>query len=342
VTDQPAKQQILPWFAFNVAEYLKDTMRLTTEAHGAYLLLLLDYYATGAPCPDDDFVLAAVAKLSPEAWARHRKVLEPYFDVRDGLWYHNRVEREMLEAMLKHSSTIARAQAGGQARWANKNKDAVKPAKSPAKPRRLATSTTQAMPEAMPEAQPEQCLGDAHLHLHINSLSTAAPAETDLQEGDEGIGTPIPPNWRPTDARITACLEEATQDELDREVTTFVNKNLSGGGFSNDWNAAFSTWWIRFKDHRTKAAEKVARKAPPRIEVNTAPEALPDSIYDSALARFATGGQWSRQLGAEPGQPGCKVPLRLIEKHGIDPKTGIKITTQDGPSAAKTKETTNG
>jgi hypothetical protein len=34
-------------------------------------------------CPDDDFILSAVAKLPVEIWQqRYRKVLEPFFDVR--------------------------------------------------------------------------------------------------------------------------------------------------------------------------------------------------------------------------------------------------------------------
>jgi uncharacterized protein YdaU (DUF1376 family) len=38
--------------AANVAENVKDTMRLNTEAHGAYLLLVLDYYGTAGRSKD--------------------------------------------------------------------------------------------------------------------------------------------------------------------------------------------------------------------------------------------------------------------------------------------------
>jgi uncharacterized protein YdaU (DUF1376 family) len=61
-----------------IGDYLGDTARLSTEQHGAYLLILMDYWRNGPP-PDDDAVLAQICKLSPNAWAIHRPVLRPFF-----------------------------------------------------------------------------------------------------------------------------------------------------------------------------------------------------------------------------------------------------------------------
>jgi len=44
---------------------------------------MLDYHGAAQPCPDDEFILSAVAKLPVEIrQQRYRKVLEPFFDVR--------------------------------------------------------------------------------------------------------------------------------------------------------------------------------------------------------------------------------------------------------------------
>ena len=66
---------------------------LTTEQHGAYLLLLLDNWVSGA-LPDDDDVLARVAGLDAERWAQVRPVIAGYFQIADGQWVHARIERE--------------------------------------------------------------------------------------------------------------------------------------------------------------------------------------------------------------------------------------------------------
>ena len=50
------------WFPFNVGDYVRDTMHLTTEQHGAYLLLMLAYWPRG-PLPDNDNALASIAKV---------------------------------------------------------------------------------------------------------------------------------------------------------------------------------------------------------------------------------------------------------------------------------------
>ena len=81
------------WMPFYVGDYLSATGRLTTEQHGAYLLILLDYWKNGAP-PDDDAVLAALARMSPSAWKKARSALIGFFEIRDGLWVQKRVEHE--------------------------------------------------------------------------------------------------------------------------------------------------------------------------------------------------------------------------------------------------------
>lgn len=103
------------WFPFYVGDYLRDTSRLSTEAHGAYLLLILDYWPNGAP-PDDNGTLASITKLSPKAWLAMRPRLEPFFNVTDGRWMHKRIERELLLAEEKHRKRAEAGKQGGKAK----------------------------------------------------------------------------------------------------------------------------------------------------------------------------------------------------------------------------------
>lgn len=105
------------WFPLVVGDYLKDTSRLTTEQHGAYMLLLMDYWTKGAP-PNDDSVLASITRLDPRRWRAQRPILEPFFHIEEGLWRHNRVERELTRWTEKKRLFAERASAGGRAKAA--------------------------------------------------------------------------------------------------------------------------------------------------------------------------------------------------------------------------------
>jgi uncharacterized protein YdaU (DUF1376 family) len=112
------------WMPLYIADYLSATSRLTTEQHGAYLLLLMDYWKSGAP-PDNDAVLAQITKLSPDAWANARTMLEPFFEIQDGAWFQSRVENEMVKANHNKKANKERGLKGAQARWGNKNAPSI-------------------------------------------------------------------------------------------------------------------------------------------------------------------------------------------------------------------------
>lgn len=85
------------WMPLYVADYLRKTTRLTTEQHGAYMLLIMDYWVNGAP-PDDDTALAQIVRLPLNTWRKHRAVILAFFSVKDGKWTHDRIEDERMKA----------------------------------------------------------------------------------------------------------------------------------------------------------------------------------------------------------------------------------------------------
>jgi uncharacterized protein YdaU (DUF1376 family) len=124
------------------------------------LLLMLDYYATGEPAPDDDDTLAAITKLPVETWQnKYRKILEPYFKIDDGRWFHSRIETELRIASNKHSAAVSRARVAAGVRW---SKDApgnakgrlqtMPPAIAKQSPsRKRASSNSTSIDEALPK-----------------------------------------------------------------------------------------------------------------------------------------------------------------------------------------------
>ncbi|GLX90665.1 hypothetical protein Pfra02_32330 [Pseudomonas fragi] len=83
----------LPYIQLYVADYLADTMHLTTEEHGAYLLLIFNYWQTGKPIPKAR--LARIARLSPDRWTEVAEVLSEFFEDDGERWIHLRLERDL-------------------------------------------------------------------------------------------------------------------------------------------------------------------------------------------------------------------------------------------------------
>jgi uncharacterized protein YdaU (DUF1376 family) len=103
--------------SLHIGDYLKDTTHLNATLHGAYLLLIMHYWAKGG-LPDDDAQLATIARLSLAQWRKARPVIQAFFY--DG-WQHKRVEREIAEAAERYERFARAGRASGQARATKKN-----------------------------------------------------------------------------------------------------------------------------------------------------------------------------------------------------------------------------
>ena len=98
----------LPYMQLYVADYLADTMHLSVDQHGAYMLLIMNYWQTGKPLPDVDQRLQCVCMTSAEHWQEIRPALEEFFVIEDGYWHHNRIDAD-LEKVLSKSDSARRA-----------------------------------------------------------------------------------------------------------------------------------------------------------------------------------------------------------------------------------------
>jgi len=99
-----------------IGDYLADTMHLSTEQHGAYLLLLFHLWRRGS-LHDDDGTLAQITGLTSTAWSQARPVLADFFQIHDGLWRHGRVERERIRVAAKQQSNSKQAKLAAARRW---------------------------------------------------------------------------------------------------------------------------------------------------------------------------------------------------------------------------------
>lgn len=102
------------WMPLYVADYLRDTMRLTTEQHGAYFLLLLECWNGAGVLPADDGELAAIVRLPLPAWRKIRPTLARYFTVTAAEWSHKRVREEHEKAARLSAVKAENGRKGGR------------------------------------------------------------------------------------------------------------------------------------------------------------------------------------------------------------------------------------
>lgn len=94
---------------FYPADYVADTRHLTPAQHGAYLLLICEYWVKGS-LPQDDRTLARIVGMTSKEWAGAKNVVQGFFH--DG-WQHKRIDAELAKAKDKHERRQEAGKRGG-------------------------------------------------------------------------------------------------------------------------------------------------------------------------------------------------------------------------------------
>lgn len=109
-----------PWMPLYIADYRADTARLCAAQHGAYLLLIMEYWRSGN-LPDNDAQLAQIACMTAAEWRKTRPLIEPYFQAG---WKHKRIDKELAHADEVSSKRRASANQRHSKRDANADANA--------------------------------------------------------------------------------------------------------------------------------------------------------------------------------------------------------------------------
>lgn len=140
-----------------IADYLKDTTHLGALESGAYLHLIMDYWANGK-LPDDDKKLARIAKMTDREWKAAKATIQGFFQ--DG-WTHKRVDAEITEAARIAQSNAGKARGAANKRWSKH-------------------------PPNMPEASSEQCLE----HTSSNAPECTLHTSQEERKKDAAVAAP--------------------------------------------------------------------------------------------------------------------------------------------------------
>lgn len=105
------------WFPFYFDDYLADTHGLTTEEHGAYLLILIELYRAGGELPYDEKMLRRITGLSAYKWKNFCKIFDKYFEKISQKFHHPRVTEQLARQALIAAQATEKAGKAAHSRW---------------------------------------------------------------------------------------------------------------------------------------------------------------------------------------------------------------------------------
>lgn len=201
-------------------DYVKDTLHLTVDEHGAYLLLLAAYWINGKPLPDDDKQLARIARVTLKKWKSLSPRVRDFFSARDGHLIHKRVEKELLKCSERSSK--ARASALLRARSTT-----------------TVTDSSVSAPDSESAIPPHALHGTPH---------GGTNGHTKPKANRRKPAVPLPDNWEPD-------LEYARGIGMnDREINWQANSMCDRARMKDerfaDWQARWRNWCRTFVNTR--------------------------------------------------------------------------------------------
>jgi len=200
--------------------YLADTTHLTTEEHGAYMLLLAAMWRRNGSVPDDDKDNARILGLTPAKWRKIKARLMQTisgFRVDDGHITQEKLRKTWENTQEKIEKNRANGSKGGRAASSKNNDLGQANATETVKPKR-----------SIPEPEPEPYREDTS----VSSTRERPKRKSRISE----------------DAEITDAMLKAAQkrghslQEAEAQFQKLKNDALAKGKAFVDWDRAFVTW----------------------------------------------------------------------------------------------------
>lgn len=304
-----------------IGSYLADTSRLNTEQHGAYLLIIMDYWRNGPP-PDDDETLANITKQTPAAWRKNGPVIRRFFKAVDGVLRHKRVDEELASAQDRAEKAQSKAKAAADARW---KKDRKQPTSK--QPEQITKQSNKQCSEHAPSiasAELEQCPTPSPLPISPNGDN---PVTTSLEERPFGQSQDCGVNLNghePTPAGVVCKTLKAMGIARVNPGNIVLKTLLQSGATLDEFTGLAEaasrkddpfSWLLQtLTNQRTKAAEvaKGLHQGP------IAAAKPPEPWWDAPKTVIATGeqlgcGTWSEDVWSSTGEQYLSYRLRVIQ-----------------------------
>lgn len=111
------------WMPVFIGDYLADTTHLTTQQHGAYMLMLMTAWKMEGKLPNDDEQLAAICRMNQEDWQKSKRLLLAFFSVGDGFITQKRLLDEFNKSQRNRNSKSENGKLGGRPKKQNESEE---------------------------------------------------------------------------------------------------------------------------------------------------------------------------------------------------------------------------
>lgn len=219
-----------PFMQLYVADYLGDTQHLTTEQHGAYLLLMMAMWRNQGRLQNDPAKLARIARVNLRRWHFLSGEVMEFFDVDGDFITQKRLVREYQKALSISEKRSSSGRLGGMAKSLKNNEADVANAKQ--------------------------------MQKH-SQISEPYIKKEELNSSSKKTGSRLTAAWSPSEKEIAFAADLGMSPAaILREADQFRDYWISKTGKDAtklDWEA---TWrgWVRRAHSRTTAPPKQARK----------------------------------------------------------------------------------
>lgn len=202
-----------PFMQLYVSDYLGDTQHLTTEQHGAYLLILMAMWRNGGVLQNDEKKLARIARVNPRRWHLLADDVMAFFAISEGQISQKRLVEEYQKVLSIREKRSTNGKLGGTAKALKSNNAPVANAKQ------------------MPK------------HSHIPDI---IEEKIEPKGSPKKTGTRLSADWKLTDEMRTFAMGQGWQiDRINFEADRFKDHWTSSArptAIKLDWLATWRNW----------------------------------------------------------------------------------------------------
>jgi len=275
--------------------YLADTTHLTTEEHGAYLLLLAAMWRRDGSVPDNDKDNARILGLSLAKWRKIKQRLSPFLTFENESISQKNLQKIWEKTQEKIQKNKQNGAKGGRPK-SNDNNDLAKPNGF------NSVNPNESIPYPYPEPEPKD---DDYHHLDDDEKNRLDLIEAKLRRAAKLENSPAPMLF--DISPILMMMKEGF--DIDRQIIPVIKK------ISDNRDTSKITSWKYFATAiKNESSTPQGKSIPKQNNGINVDKYTPDMWRAIVLPVFARRKTWLPSWGPEPGEEGCKVPLDLINE----------------------------